>query len=131
MSNFEISYFELIFLAEATIPPVPIARGYFFEKLSDVYYHQLNEEQRVQLFEYITNNYKFSLENEDCRHFFARYNPKNQFKVHCFYNGKPDVIECYAFEGNYHTIRNRNINPEYIKKIERVFDNKIIQNETN
>ena len=47
MSEFKIDFFELAFLAEACIPPVPIARAMFFADLSDKYYHQMTQEEYV------------------------------------------------------------------------------------
>lgn len=113
MSNFTIDFFELLFLAEACIPPQPIARACFFENMSDVHYHQMSIDERFRMFEMIKP--KLNLENEDCRYFFARYNPKNQYLVSCFHNGKADEIHCFRFNELYHTSKNRSVNPQYIK----------------
>lgn len=77
--RFSIDFFELMFLAEACIPPVPIARACFWESLINDHYHQLTSDQRKQMFHCITRNPKFDIENEDCQWFYARYNPDNQY----------------------------------------------------
>ena len=46
MSTFQIDFFELAFLAEACIPPVPIARASFFADLSDTF-NQTNVELKL------------------------------------------------------------------------------------
>lgn len=113
MSNFTIDFFELFFLTEACIPPRPIARTMFFEDMSDVHYHKMTKEERLRMFEFI--KHKLDLENEDCRYFFARYNPKNQYLVSCFHEGKASEIICFRFNEQFHTSKNRSVNPEYIK----------------
>jgi hypothetical protein len=124
MSNtFQIDFFELMILAEACIPPVPIARGHFFDNLSDIHYHKMTEEQRRGLLRYITANLEFDITNEDCHHFYARYNPENQYLVKCFHNGKAQEAECYFYNDNYHTSKTRFAAPQYIKSIVRKHDN--------
>lgn len=119
MATFTIDFFELMFLAEATIPPRPIARAVFFENLSDAHYHKMTLNQREQMFNYITKNASFDLENEDCRHFFARFNPKNQYLVKCFHKGEASEIEAYRFNEEFHTAKNRRVSPEYIKSYKK------------
>ena len=80
-NNFSIDFFELMFLAESVIPPRPIARSMCFDSFSEVHYHKMSESQRKQFFEHVQNCHGFTLENEQCRHFFARFNPKNQYLV--------------------------------------------------
>jgi hypothetical protein len=124
MSNtFQIDFFELMILAEACIPPVPIARGYFFDQLSDRYYHQMSEEQRRHLFRFITENLRFDKSAESCHHFYARYNPKNQYLVKLSNNGNNEEAECYFYNDNYHTSKTRFAAPQYIKSIVRKHDN--------
>lgn len=122
MNTFKIDFWELCFLAESVIPDKPIARSMCFDSFSEVHYHQMTEPQRVQFFEHVQKQYGFSLENEQCRHFFARFNPKNQFLVTCFYNGKADEVKCYLFDDKYRTNKDRFVNPEYIKKVVRIHD---------
>ncbi|MFN9115464.1 MAG: hypothetical protein ACK5XN_35865 [Bacteroidota bacterium] len=113
--GFIIDFFELMFLAESVIPERPIARSMCFDDFSERHYHNMNENQRKQFFEHVQKQPSFSLENEKCRHFFARFNPKNQYLVSCFHNGKADEIRCYLFNDKFHTSKNRSVNPEYIK----------------
>lgn len=121
MSIFTIDFFELMFLAEACIPPRPIARTTFWYDLCDKHYHKMSQDERERAFDWITKKDGFNLENEDCRHFFARYNPKNQFRVKCFYEGKAQKVDAYRFNERYHTARNKTINEEYIKEVEKIW----------
>jgi hypothetical protein len=44
MSNFTIDFFELAVLAEACMPPNPIARTMFWQHLTDVYWEDVKKE---------------------------------------------------------------------------------------
>ena len=121
-NNFSIDFFELMFLAESVIPERPIARSMCFDSFSVVHYHKLWESQRKQFFEHVQKCNGFTLENEQCRHFFARFNPKNQYKVSCYHNGKADEIICYRFDEEYRTKKNRFVNRDYIKSVIRLHD---------
>lgn len=112
MSEFKIGFFELAFLAEACIPPVPIARASFFADLSDKYYHQMTQNERNRLFEWLVP--KLDLSNEDCRHFIARFNKLNQYKVKHTYNGQTEETYAYKFNDKYHVSRSQSINEDYI-----------------
>ena len=124
--GFIIDFFELMFLAESVIPPRPIARSMCFDDFSERHYHKMNDNQRKQFFEHVQKSNGFTLENEQCRHFFARFNPKNQYKVSCFYNGKAEEIVCYQFDEEYRVTKNRFVNREYIKSCVRLHDSKTI-----
>lgn len=126
-NNFTIDFFELMFLSESVIPPNPIARSMCFDDFSEIHYHKMSENQRLQFFEHVKNCNGFSLQNEQCRHFFARFNPKNQYLVSCFHNGKAEEIQCYMFDEEYRTSKNRFANRDYIKSITRIFDLQIIK----
>ena len=124
--GFIIDFFELMFLAESVIPERPIARSMCFDDFSECHYHNMNENQRKQFFEHVQKQPSFSLENEQCRHFFARFNPKNQYLVSCFHNGKAEAIQCYMFDEEYRSSKNRFVNRDYIKKVVRMYDSKTI-----
>ena len=124
--GFIIDVFELMFLAESVIPQGPIARSMCFDDFSESHYHKMTENQRKQFFEHVQKCHGFTLEKEQCRHFFARFNPKNQYLVSCFYNGKAETIRCYMFEEEYRTEKNRFVNREYIKKVVRLHDSETI-----
>lgn len=84
MSTFNIDFFELAFLAEACIPPRPIARAMFWQDLTRKYWAQMTEGERVHLFEWLKMNpwYAESLEKEeDTQVFHARFDPDNQYMV--------------------------------------------------
>ena len=125
-NNFSIDFFELMFLAESVIPERPIARSMCFDSFSEVHYHKMSENQRKQFFEHVQKCNWFTLENEQCRHFFARFNPKNQYLVSCFHNGKAEEVVCYMFNEEYRTKKNRFVNRDYIKSVIRLHDSKTI-----
>lgn len=118
MSNFTIDFFELSFLAEACIPPQPIARTSFWHNLTDVYWHQLSENERSRLFEWLNRNwiYKQSLEdkNEDVLVFHARFNPENQYMVKTKFKGKEEEHRAFKLNDIYYIGRNKFIANEYI-----------------
>jgi len=112
MSKFKIDFFEFAFLAEACIPPVPIARAIFFADLSDKYYALMTQEERNKLFEWLSP--KLDLTNEDCKHFFARFNMFNQYRVKHTYNGQTNETFAYKFNEKYHVSKSQSINEDYI-----------------
>jgi hypothetical protein len=126
MSNFTIDFFELMFLAESVIPQRPIARSMCFDRFSDTHYHSMTIDQRKQFLEHVQKCHGFTLENEQCRHFFARFNPENQYMVQCFHNAKAENIQCYMFDSEYRTSMTTIVNRDYIKKIVRIYDNEVI-----
>lgn len=121
MSRFTIDFFELSFLAEACIPPQPIARTSFWYNLTDVYWHQLSEDERSQLFEWLNRNwsYKQSLEdkNEDVLMFHARFNPENQYTVKIKFNNSDEEHRAFKFNDNYYTGTRKFFNPDYIVEV--------------
>ena len=121
-NNFNIDFFELMFLAESVIPEGPIARSVCFDSFSEIHYHKMNDNQRLQFFNHVQNCNGFTLENEQCRHFFARFNPENQYLVSCFHNGTAETIQCYMFDEEYRTSRDRYLIREYIKSVVRIHD---------
>ena len=124
---FKIDFFELMFLAESIIPPRPIARSMSFDDLSETHYHLMTEQQREQFFGHVTKQHGFSLENQQCRHFYARFNSKNQFKVTCIYLGQEEVVDCYLYNEQYHKSMNTYIAPQYIQEVVRVHDGVVIE----
>lgn len=116
MSRFEISFFELAFLAEACVPPTPIARASFWESLCDVHYHQMTPEERAHLFDWIQKNPKFSINNVDCEYFYARYNPDNQYVV----NTKDKQYRTFFYYGEYHLSKNIFVHRDFILNTEKI-----------
>jgi hypothetical protein len=123
MSNFTIDFFELAFLAEACIPPNPIARTMFWQRLTNVYWEQMTEEEREHLFEWLNrnDNYKRSLENEEeTQIFHARFDPDNQYIVYTTMDGKNDVNRTFKYNDLYYVQRNSWVTPEFITKVEKL-----------
>ena len=116
--KFNIDYFELMFLAEACIPPRPIARTMFWQSLIDVHYKKMLPSERRKAFEWLKD--KLDLENEDCRVFYARFNPDNQYRIRCLYNGKAQEMECFLMDDKYHTEQNRYVSEDYITNVEKI-----------
>jgi hypothetical protein len=123
MSNFTIDFFELAFLAEACIPPNPIARTMFWQRLTNVYWEQMSDEERDRLFEWLNrnDNYKQSLEKEEeTQIFHARFDPDNQYIVYTTMNGKDDVNRVFKYKDLYYVRSNSWITPEFITKVEKI-----------
>jgi hypothetical protein len=127
--GFIIDFFEFSFLVETCIPPVPIARAMFFQKVIDSYYNQLTPEQRINLFGWISRNYRMEkgLEenNEDCLLFNARYNPDNQYLVTTLYNGEEKTVEAFKNKDStgverFYISKNTSLLEEYIIKVEKL-----------
>jgi hypothetical protein len=114
MSTFTIDFFELMLLAESVIPPRPIGRAMCFDDFSNKHYHYMTEEQRIQFLNHIKSCIGFSLDNEQCRHFVARFEPYNQYMVSYSINGIERKTECYLYENEYRISKNTFINPDYI-----------------
>jgi hypothetical protein len=123
MSNFTIDFFELAFLAEACIPPNPIARTMFWQRLTNVYWEQMSDEERDRLFEWLNrnDNYKRSLEKEEeTQIFHARFDPDNQYMVYTTMDGKDDVNRAFKYKDIYYVRSNSWITPEFITKVEKI-----------
>jgi hypothetical protein len=123
MSNFTIDFFELAVLAEACMPPNPIARTMFWQHLTDVYWEQMSDEERDKLFDWLNRNdyYKQSLENEEeTQIFHARFDLDNQYMVYTTMNGKDDVNRAFKYKDLYYVKRNSWITPEFITKVEKI-----------
>ena len=118
MKTFKIDFFELAFLAEACIPPRPIARSMFWGKICNEYYYQMGQDERLRLFEWIKP--QLDMDNEDCRLFFARYNPENQYRVSTEFNGDHETIDCFRFNDQYHLCKGTTVNETYITKEEMI-----------
>lgn len=119
MGEFKIDFFELCFLSEACIPPVPIGRGVFWEKLINNYFFLLTYQQKDNLFDWIVKNPKFNLENEDCKWFNDRFNPDNQYSVKTLYNGKEEINNCFLHDGKYHINITQSIYEKHIIEVNK------------
>ena len=122
MSTFTIDFFELAFLAEACIPPRPIARAMFWQSLTDKYWHQMTEGERIHLFEWLQKSwvYEESLKKEaDTQIFHARFNPDNQYIVNVDYDGAIGKYIAFKMGDRYYTGRNKWIAEEYITSVEK------------
>lgn len=126
-SHFKIDFFELIFLAEACIPPSPIARMSFWYKLTDTYYDQMSKGQRKKAFEWMSETLdrrelwqtnKWDVEAVEV--FLNRYNPDNQYLVTTLYEGKTEQHEAFLHKGKYHMNRSRSIAKEYIQNVTKI-----------
>ena len=103
MSTFNIDFFELAFLAEACIPPRPIARASFWQDLTRKYWAQMTEGERIHLFEWLQKNpwYAESLQKEeDTKVFHARFDPDNQYTVRTNFTGKEEEHRAYKRHGS-------------------------------
>jgi len=123
MSEFTIDFFELGFLAEACIPPRPIARAMFWQSLTDKYWFQMTQNERDRLFEWLNRNdyYKESLkEHEDTQVFHARFNPENQYNITTVYKEKKETRQCFLYKDRYYTSTTTSVVEDYITKIDKL-----------
>ena len=123
MSTFKIDFFELAFLAEACIPPRPIARAMFWQNLTKVYWSQMTEDERARMFEWMNKNdwYQKSLEKEeDTQIFHARFDPENQYIVTTKYNKKKEEHRAFKLGYRYYTNHNTFIADEYIIEVNKL-----------
>ena len=113
--RFTIDFFELAFLAEACIPPVPIARSMFWDSLINVHHGLMTPDERVRLFEWITDKRsdRFDINNEACSLFWHRFNPECQYTVTAM--GKEH--NAFLFDGKYYVAKNQYIDPAFITDI--------------
>lgn len=122
MSRFSIDFFELSFLADVCIPPVPIARHSFWYKLIDQHYDVMTPDERLRLREFVSrqDRYKRGIENqnEDVLLFEARYDPDNQYLVYTNFNDQ--IVHCFLFNDEYRTSTRTSINPKFIIKVEKL-----------
>ena len=122
MSTFTIDFFELAFLAEACIPPRPIARIMFWQSLTDKYWNQMTEGERAHLFEWLQKNslYEESLKTqEDTQVFHARFNPDNQYIVKTNYNNKEEEHRAFKMGERYYIKTNSWIAEDFIVSVEK------------
>jgi len=100
-NRFNIDFFEFCFLVEVCIPTAPIARTVFFQKVIDVYYHEMTQEERDRLYNWLNDNRSFQngidLQNELCLKFNARFDKDNQYLVDTLYG----QYQCFKFNGKY------------------------------
>ncbi len=119
MKKFEIDFFEFCFLVEACIPPRPIARSMFWDRVINEYYNDLTDGQRKKLFEWIQINPSFDVKKEGCKWFYDRFNPDNQYTVTVAYNGEIGVYDTFRHDNGYFTKINTSITDDYIVKVEK------------
>ncbi len=101
--KFEIDFFEFSFLVEACIPPVPIARGMFWDRVIDVEFYRLSPNQRARLLEWIMRHPNFDMENIHCKWFYHRFNPDNQYLVEVEHDGTVASHQAFKWiDGEYH-----------------------------
>ena len=123
MSTFTIDFFELAFLAEACIPPRPIARAMFWQSLTNKYWEQMTEGERIHLFEWLQKSwvYEESLQKEvDTQIFHARFNPDNQYMVTANWNGVNEHIRAFKMGDRYYTGISKWIAEEYVVSVEKL-----------
>lgn len=113
-NKFSIDFFELLFLTQVCIPPVPIARAMLFERVSDEFYHQLSDSQRLQMLRVVEESPKFSIDEPDCYHFHCRYSQDTQYLVTA---KTGERIECYLFKDRYHIRKDTFVDPGQIESV--------------
>lgn len=113
-NRFQIDFTLFAILAEACIPPVPIARAMFWDDVCDKYYHVMSKFEREKLFEWVQLNGKFDKKNEDCLYFYNRFDSTNQYVITTDYKGKIEEHECFLHNKEYHTNKSTSIIKGYM-----------------
>lgn len=125
--RFNIDFFEFAFLVEACIPPKPIARTVFWDKVIDYYYDLMTDEERKHLYSWICKNWVYQTgiekKNEDCLVFDARYNPEKQYFVMTKKDGRLETHKAFKFNGQFHTQKNTTILKEFIIDTQKIYLN--------
>jgi hypothetical protein len=119
MGSFSIDFFELAFLAEACVPPVPIARHVFWDNLTDRYWEQMSHNERSHLWEWMNRRekYKSGLDNnEDIQIFESRFNPDNQYSIEL---KTGEIVKAFKYNERYHINIKTSLVEDYIVKIEK------------
>lgn len=116
--KYEIDIIELCILAEACIPPNPIARTVLFERLSNEFYPKMSSTERKRLFDCLKN--KINMENEYCKVFYNRFNPDNQYLVETDYKKVIEKTECFKMDGLYYITPDTNILEKYITNVTKL-----------
>jgi hypothetical protein len=119
-NRFNIDFFEFTFLVEACIPPTPIARSAFWQDVINKYYNILTPNEQIQLFDWIQKNPKFDLKNKDCKLFYDRFNPDNQYIVTTKYLNKIETHYCFKCEDRYYKQKNTSVLNDYITDIVKI-----------
>ena len=130
MSTFNIDFFEFAFLAEACIPPRPIARTAFWQNLTKIYWEQMSEAERAHIFEWLQKNpwYAESLaKEENTQIFHARFDPDNQYMVTTVYEGEEQTRRAFkrpgpeseGFSNRYYIGHDTFIDEKYIKSVNK------------
>lgn len=118
--RFNIDFFELCFLAEACIPPHPIARSMFWDRLINEIYYDLTDGERENMFTWMQREPSFNLDKEGCQWFYARFNPKNQFTVSCFHKGVASKHVCFQKDDKFWTSQISFVDKDYIKSVVKI-----------
>lgn len=116
MSMFTIDFFELVFLAEACIPPRPIARAMFWSDLINKHYNLMTENERARMFEFINRHDAFKRalndSNEDAILFYERFNPDNQYEI---LTKEGEKYRTFFHKGRYHIDDRTSVIEDYIE----------------
>lgn len=124
MSEYKIDFFELGFLAATCIPPAPIARACFWDKMIDVFYHEMSIDERRRMYEWMNRNTTYSIrlvENEEVQMFDARYNPDNQYAITMrLDNGAEVIYECFKYKDEYRLTTTSTAIPERIISVKKI-----------
>jgi hypothetical protein len=114
--KYTIDFFELMFLAEACIPPVPIARTMFWHNLTDVYRKQMTVEKRGRFRDGVAKSSRYDLSNAYVAEFDMAFDPDNQYMVTTTLG---ETHDCYKDDDRYYVSRNRWVATEFIVKVEK------------
>lgn len=117
--KYEIDFFELCFLADACIPPTPIARAHFWSKFTFEIGKELSVEERSRAYEWLMKHPRLQqaieLGIEEALLFEARYNPENQYIVRTV---EGNAHEAFLYKGCYYVDEGKSIIDEHIQEVQ-------------
>lgn len=123
MSEFKIDFFEFCFLVEACIPPRPIARAMFWNRVIDEEFYKMTPNERDRLYVWLNRNdrYKEAVEkNEDAKIFDLRFDRSNNYIIETNFNGKKEKYEAFKMKNRYYIKSNTWIEKEFIKSVKEL-----------
>lgn len=117
--KYEIDFFELCFLAEACIPPTPIARAHFWSKFTFEIWKELSIDERNRAYEWLMKHPRLQQaieeKNEDALLFEARYSPEKQYIV---ITVEGCAYEAFLHKGCYYVDEGKSIIDEHIQEVQ-------------
>ena len=116
-NRFKMNFIDLQLFAMSCIPSTTISRMDFWDRLNDVYYHDMTHYEHKRIFDAIVKQDSFNLKNEDCDYFFCRFYKFNQYVLTVTALGAKHTttqMEAFKFQDKYYVSKNQWVNKSCI-----------------